>query len=197
MHLNFVKGNGNNVSDAEISFGTIFKHFLECLVIISLIVLLCFLDAMSSKVLLYAFVQAVNLCWLFYLFVWWPDHWTKKKDMNSGLFYYGFITLSHQLQRDKSVLSFFKRLMWPLISLEFMLHTISALLHIHYRTKALWIWSKSNKFFLLILPKTLVCLLFLLPVCLPFLPGNFNVTLFCYNPFSIFSDLAGRHSNSV
>lgn len=27
MHLNFVEGNGNNVSDAEITFGTIFKHF--------------------------------------------------------------------------------------------------------------------------------------------------------------------------
>lgn len=61
MHLNFVKGNVNNVSDAEISFGTIFKHFLERLIIISLIVLLCFLDEMSSKVLLYAFVHAVNL----------------------------------------------------------------------------------------------------------------------------------------
>lgn len=35
MHLNFVKGNRKSVSDAEISFRSIFKHFLDCLFIIS------------------------------------------------------------------------------------------------------------------------------------------------------------------
>lgn len=59
--LHFVKGNVNSVSDAEISFRKIFKHFLEHLIIISLIVLLHCLDEMSSKVLSYAFVHAVNV----------------------------------------------------------------------------------------------------------------------------------------
>lgn len=63
MHLNFVKMNGNNVYDSKISFGTILKHFLKCL--ICLIVLLHCLDEMPSKVFLYALVHAytaLNLC---------------------------------------------------------------------------------------------------------------------------------------
>lgn len=62
VSLHFVKGSGNNISDAEISFGIIFKHFLERLIIICLIAFLHCLDEMSSKVLLYTFVHAVNLC---------------------------------------------------------------------------------------------------------------------------------------
>lgn len=46
--MHFIKGSGPNVSDAEISFGTIFKHFLEHLIIVSLIVHLNCLDEMSN-----------------------------------------------------------------------------------------------------------------------------------------------------
>lgn len=133
--MHFIKANGTNVSDAEISFGTIFKHFLEYLIIIPLIVLLHCLDEMSNIICTYSCCKSLIILHV-YLMVRWHECCSIL------LCFYCFFTA---VTKGYICFIIFKRWMWPLISLECMLHTISALLHAHYRTKALHIWSKPNR----------------------------------------------------
>lgn len=125
--------NGNNVYDSKISFGTILKHFLKCL--ICLIVLLHCLDEMPSKVSLYALIRAYTALNLFSLCVYLMVQPLKKRlgfysiSLYIQFIYtcvylyiytcicihaciyiytriYKHITLSYQLQRNKSDLLF-------------------------------------------------------------------------------------------